>query len=262
MDKLSIITPTLNCASTFRSTLNALQPLVSAGAEYIVVDSGSTDGTVEMAEAFGAKVLTYPKGNMYAAINEGMRHASGDWLTYINGDDLLYADAIFDVLKNVVDETDLIYGNIDYIDEAGRFLFPWRSPSTTWIRAFMAFYSPLPQQGTLFRRSVYEAINGFDENFRYSADYDFWVRALGSGCCVQKYTERSIAGFRLLTEQLSQSKKGEMAPEGIAIRKRLRGEHSTIRNALMGNWAKLYRVFSNIDSRYIKAARGRNLDNR
>jgi glycosyltransferase involved in cell wall biosynthesis len=207
-------------------------------------------------------VLTYPKGNMYAAINEGMRHAKAEWLTYINGDDLLYADAIFEILRDVADETDLIYGNIDYIDEADRFLFPWRSPSIKWIRDFMAFYSPLPQQGTLFRRSVYEAINGFDENFRYSADYDFWVRALGSGCSVQKYTARSIAGFRLLTEQLSQSKKGEMAPEGIAIRKRLRAENSAAKNALMGNWAKLYRVFSNLDSRYIKASRGRDLDQR
>lgn len=263
MEKLSIITPTLNCASTMRSTLNSLEPLVLAGADYIVVDSGSTDGTVEMAEAFGAKVLTYPKGNMYAAINEGMRHATGEWLTYINGDDLLYADAIIEMLEGGAADADLIYGNIDYIDEAGRFLFPWRSPSTKWIRSFMAFYSPLPQQGTLFRRSVYEAINGFDEsNFRYSADYDFWVRALESECRVQKYTERAVAGFRLLTEQLSQSKKSEMAPEGIAIRKRLRANNSGRTNALLGNWAKLYRVFSNLDSRYIKASRGRDLDKR
>ena len=126
----------------------------------------------------------------------------------------------------------------------------------------MAFYSPLPQQGTLFRRSLYEAIDGFDEDFRYSADYDFWVRALGSGCRVQKYTERSVAGFRLLVEQLSQSKKGEMAPEGIAIRERLRAGNSGATNALLGNWAKLYRVFSNLDSRYIKASRGRDLDKR
>ncbi|MGJ8638307.1 MAG: glycosyltransferase family 2 protein [Opitutaceae bacterium] len=262
MQKLSIITPTLNCGSTLASTINSIQPLIAAGAEYIVVDSGSNDGTVELAQAAGATVLTYPKGNMYAAINEGMRHASGEWMTYINGDDLLYADAITAILAQVNVDTDLIYGNIDYIDEAGRFLFPWRSPSTKWVRDFMAYYSPLPQQGTLFRRRIYDAIDGFDESFRYSADYDFWVRALESDCRVQKYTDRSIAGFRLLTEQLSQSKKAEMAPEGIAIRKRLQAGNSSMGNALMGNWAKLYRVFSNLDSRYIKANRGRDLDKR
>ena len=260
---LSIITPTLNCASTLPSTLASIRSLVDAGlAEHIVVDSGSTDGTVEMAKASGAKVLTYPKGNMYAAINEGMRSATGEWMTYINGDDLLYADAVKEVLADVQDGTDIIYGNIDYIDEEGRFLFSWRSPSEKWIRSFMCYYNPFPQQGSLFRRSVYENVNGFNTDFRYAADYDFWTRAFESGAQVQKYRLKSVAGFRLLAEQLSQSKKSEMAPEGISIRARLRAKHSRLKNISMQRWAQIYRISSNLDSRLLKALRGRGLDQR
>lgn len=260
---LSIITPTLNCAATLPATLASIRPLLDAGlAEHLVVDSGSTDGTVELAAASGATMLTWPRGNMYAAINEGMRHAKGEWLTYINGDDLLYSDAVVEILEQVADETDIVYGNIDYIDEVGRFLFPWRSASVKWIRPFMAYYNPFPQQGTLFRRSVYETNDGFDTAFRYSADYDFWVRAFDAGSSVQKYSKMSLAGFRLLAEQLSQSKKSEMAPEGISVRARLRARHSRVRNASMHRWAQVYRICSNLDSRLMRTLRGRGLDQR
>jgi glycosyltransferase involved in cell wall biosynthesis len=262
MKSLSIITPTLNCAATFEATLRAIAPLIEKGAEHIVVDSGSTDGTVQMAEASGAKVLTWPKGNMYAAINEGMREAKGEWLTYINGDDLLYADTVIECLDGAEDGTDLIYGNIDFIDEVGRFLFPLRSPSEKWIVSFVRAYSPVPQQGTLFRRHVFEQLDGFDTQYRFAADFNFWVCALDAGFVFQKYTDRSVAGFRLMATQLSQSRKSEMAPEGRRIRAALREKKSFAVNLTTKAWAFLYRNAFNLDSRMIKIMRGRNLDNR
>lgn len=73
MHSLTIVTPTLNSERTIRSTLEALRPLVETGAEHIVVDSGSTDGTAEIAESAGSTVIYHPPGNMYGAINTGMQ---------------------------------------------------------------------------------------------------------------------------------------------------------------------------------------------
>jgi glycosyltransferase involved in cell wall biosynthesis len=260
--KLSIITPTLNCVSTFRATLESVRLLVAAGAEHIVVDSGSNDGTFELATASGAQVIYYPKGNMYAAINAGMKLAHGDWMTYINGDDLLYSDAITDIVQNVNNDVDIVYGNIDYIDEAGRFLFSWRSPSPRRLIPLMPIYSAVPQQGTIFRRRVYEKLGGFDTHYHFTADYDFWVRAMGNDLSFHKYNTMSIAAFRLLRTQLSQMRKSEMAPEGQHIRTRQVEGRSQVELAAQKAWATLYRISTNLDSYVLRTLRGRGLDRR
>jgi glycosyltransferase involved in cell wall biosynthesis len=249
---LSIVTPTLNSASTLAATLASIQPLVAEGAEHIVVDSYSTDDTVEIAERHGTKVIQHPKGNMYEAINAGMAVAKGDWLTYINSDDLLYPDSIEDILATVDDLYDLCYGNIDRIDATGRFLFPWRSPPPHLLKHFIPAYSPIPQQGVLFRRSVFDSLGGFDTSLRYSADYDFFVRALVEGHRFFKYTSRSIAAFRIMPSQLSQASFSQMAPEGIEIRRRLNENQSSLKIQTRKAFAFLYRNVSNLDNHLIK----------
>lgn len=257
---LSIVTPTLNSAATLRATLESVRPLVAAGAEHIVVDSASTDGTAELAAASGARVLQYPKGNMYAAINAGLREARGEWLTYINGDDLLYADATLECLERLGEGADVIYGNLDYIDAHGRFLFSWRSPRPQHLGWLMQHYCPFPQQGMLFRREVFARAQGFDTQFRFAGDYDFFVR-----CCLRaerfrKFEDRSVAAFRLLPSQLSQRLREQMAPEGQRIRARLR-ELRPGWNARAGRpCATLYRWSTNVDSVLLRWQRGRQLD--
>lgn len=259
---LSIATPTLNSASTLAATLDSIQGMILSGTEHLLVDSGSSDGTVQIAESKGSRILFSPKGNMYSAINDGLRKASGEWMTYINGDDLLYSDAVAAALDGVPDTVDVIYGNIDYIDPCGRFLFSWRSPSPRRLPFLMKAYSAVPQQGTLFRRRVFEALGGFDTRFRYSADYDFWMRALAAGFRFQKFTDRTLAGFRLLPTQLSQSRRAEMAPEGEAIRARAREGLSAAGGLVLPLWSRAYRMLRNVDNYWLRAHRGRGLDQR
>ncbi len=258
--KLTIVTPTLNSAGTLRATLESVRPLVGASAEHIVVDSGSTDGTVELAEAAGARVLQYPRGNMYAAINAGMAVAKGDWLTYINGDDLLFADAVTEALERFAATADVIYGNLDYVDVAGRFLFSWRSPRPPHLPWLMQHYCPFPQQGAMFRREVYERAHGFDSQFRFAGDYDFFVRCVQRGERFRKFEDRSIAAFRLLPSQLSQRLRGEMAPEGFRIRQQMRVENPSLNAHLGRPVAALYRWSTNLDSMLLRRQRGRKAD--
>ena len=156
---LTIAIPTLNCAPTLRWTLESIRPLQEAGAKVVVADSNSTDGTREIALAFAESVLTVPKGNMYSAINAALNHAPSGWMTYINGDDLLYADAVQAALREPSDAADVIYAMIDYIDLAGRFLHAWTSThESELLPLFARPVMPIPQQGTLFRRKVFEQL--------------------------------------------------------------------------------------------------------
>lgn len=262
MNRLSIITPTLNCGATLQSTLCSIWPLLQVGAEHIVVDSGSTDGTVELARSAGSRILSCPRGNMYAAINVGVRASDRPWLTYLNGDDVVYADALREMLDRFADAGDILYGNIDLIDQYNRFLFYWRSAGPARMRCMLQIYCAVFQQGTLFRREVFDRLNGFDTQYRFSADYDFFFRASVAGFSFCKYTNRTVGAFRLLPTQLSQSRKPEMAPEGIRNRRQYWSQRSPLVHRLTRCYAFLYRNAINVDSRLMRRYRGLGLDNR
>lgn len=262
MKNLTIVTPTLNCGDVFDATLASIKPLLRLGAEHIVVDSGSSDGTVERAEAAGARIISFPKGNMYAAINEGLRAGSREWMTYINGDDLIYADALNEMLKSAGANVDFVYGNIDFIDEVGRFLFYWRCPAPTFLKLATSCYGGIFQQGALFRRTAFLELSGFDENYKYCADTDFFLRAQKKGSTFQKYTKKSVGAFRLLPTQFSQTRGTEMATEGRSIRDRYWSDKPIMLREVTKVCAFGLRNLYNLDSRLIRHLKGRRLDKR
>jgi glycosyltransferase involved in cell wall biosynthesis len=259
---LTIVTPTLNSGRTLRATLESIRPLVLAGAEHIVVDSNSTDNTVHLALASGARVIQCPPGNMYAAINAGMSEASGEWLTYINSDDILYSDATEAMATVHSSMGDILYGNIDIIDECGRFLFWWRSPPARCVPIAIRSYCAVYQQGTVFRRSVFGALGGFDTHYKYSADYDFFLRAALKHFRFHKFVETSVAAFRLLPTQLSQAKQAEMAKEAPMIRRRHLGTPRLREALIIRGLGFLLRNLVNIDSRILRHTRGNGRDMR
>jgi glycosyltransferase involved in cell wall biosynthesis len=211
---LGIAIPTLNCIETLRDTVESLRRLREHGARVVVADSYSTDGTYEFAKSSVDQVIQVPKGNLYAAVNAALEPMDAEWMTYINGDDLLYAGAVEQALEQWSSQADLIYGNTDFVDIDGRFLHSWRAPSPGDIVPMAANYvMPLMQPGTLFRKEVFHKLNGFDTTFRYSADFDFFLRAKIAGFRFVKQPGKSLSAFRLHGKQFSQTTAGDMLSE-------------------------------------------------
>jgi len=204
---IDIIIPTLNSVNTIEWTILSLLSLGRKGINpnIIVVDSDSTDGTLEVIGKYRIKCVNYPKGNMYAAINFGLRMGESIWCTYINSDDIIFPDAFADLLKMAQFQMpDIIYGNIDYIDYVGRFVHSWNSAPILQISSlFDSELNPIPQPGTIFRREFYKRLSGFDERFKYVADYDFFLRAYQMNAKFLKYKVNTVAAFRLHEHQLS-----------------------------------------------------------
>lgn len=260
VSNLSIITPTLNSGRTLNSTLNSIEFLISNGAEHIVVDSGSTDNTVDIAERAGSVVIYHPPGNMYSAINAGVALSTKDWLTYINSDDILFSDYVLKAFQDLTPDVDFFYGDIDFIDDFGRFLFGRRAPTVRQLRLLSIYYSCVPQQGTVFRRTLFERMNGFDDSLRFVADRDFFMRCLFSGAVFKKVFGLSAAAFRLSTDQLSQKSAKDMFLEGKRSTDQFLTTNDLKRTIFGRSFSDIYRWSTNIDNLVLRELRGRGQD--
>jgi glycosyltransferase involved in cell wall biosynthesis len=139
---------------------------------------------------------------LYGAINDGLRAAGEEWswCSYLNDDDTVSLAA-----GNIpTGQVDIIYGQVDYIDETGRRLgaFPVEPSVRRLPRLLAAGVPALTPQGTLISRRAYEELGGFDAQLRFCGDFDFWLRASQRGLKFVHRPER-VGAFRLRAGQLS-----------------------------------------------------------
>ena len=237
--QLGVVIPTRNSAATLESTLLSLMSQQGVTIAIVAVDSESTDGTRRICERWGVRTLFSPPGNMYRAINEGMRAlADCAWLTYLNSDDLVYPDGYARLIRHGERHgVDVVYGNGDFVDEAGAFIFSQASFGPAIVRRQLAAGTmPFVQPAAAFRRRVFERLAGFDERFAYIADYDFFARAADAGFRFGKAAGSAIAAFRVHDRQLSTAQKATVDREK-AVRREERGRHRKyVRMGLSTAW--------------------------
>lgn len=216
MAAISYVVPTLNSAKTLDATLLSLLGQTGVDVEVIVVDSGSTDDTLAICKRWDVMALYIDPGNMYAAINLGLAKCTSPWLAYLNSDDVLYADSAANLTGHGdLYNADIVYGNCDYIDLQGRFMYGFWPPLPSWLKGIYrtCYATGFAQQTSIFRRSLYRSLHGFDTGYRYAADLDFYVRALEQGANFSYFSGPAVACFRLHNSQLSQQKEAAMTDE-------------------------------------------------
>lgn len=215
MDSISYVVPTLNSANTLEMTFLSLFSQKKVKVNVTVVDSGSTDETLEICQRWGVKTLYAEPGNMYRAINVGLRQCQTKWLGYINSDDWLYPDGVQSLLnQGETTQAELVYGRCDYTDEAGRFLcsFVPAEPNQL-LSLFRCGVFGFPQQSAIFSNHVYQQLEGFNEDYFLRADAEFYQRALLKGYTFSKLKGSSVAAFRRHKTQLSHTKAQQMQEE-------------------------------------------------
>jgi hypothetical protein len=141
----------------------------------------------------------------------------------------------------------------------GTFVHSWMSAAPAdLLPLYSAGYSPLLQQGTLFRRSVFERLNGFDESYRFVGDADFWWRALEAGHVFRRDAHPPVAAFRLHSGQLTQRFNTPMQAE----HERMVSAHGGRRRSLR-SWSALCRFRGgNMPSYIVRFLRRRDLEGR
>jgi glycosyltransferase involved in cell wall biosynthesis len=177
---VSIVTPSLNQARYIGETILSVRGQSYDNIEHIVVDGGSTDGTIELLLGLegppGFRWKSEPDRGMYDAVNKGFGLATGEILAYLNSDDLYPPWTVERIVAFFAahPNADLVYGDYLQLDEAGGQMLLLQPPyNATYIRR-SGF---IPQPTAFWRRSVREAIGGFDTTLQFVGDCDYWIRA-------------------------------------------------------------------------------------
>lgn len=217
--KFSIITITLNSAKTLDETLKSVQEQSFKDYEHIFVDGNSTDNTLKLIETYKqqapgmVKVFrSEPKG-ISAAMNEGIRRASGDYIMHLHADDTLYdADVLSDVAAFLdMKKVDWLYGKIMVRDEGGKNIgtFPDKKIFQAGSRArfkswLLQLFNYIPHQALFIRRDCFEKFGSFDESLTSAMDPDVWLRIRTKTNWT--FMDRRISTFRLRSDSQTGSK--------------------------------------------------------
>ncbi len=176
---VSIVTPSYNMAHFLGATIDSVLSQSYPHIDYIVMDGGSTDGTVSLLESYGDRLrwVSQPDRGQADAINRGFERTSGSIFAFLNADDLYCADAIARAVQAFQEhpEAGVIYGEGDHIDEAGGTIGPY--PTRDFDLDLLAQRCFICQPAGFLRREVFSDIGMMDRDLHFALDYDLWIRA-------------------------------------------------------------------------------------
>jgi glycosyltransferase involved in cell wall biosynthesis len=187
---VSVVTPALNAAQTIESCLISVDNQSYPSIEHIVVDGGSTDGTIERIEAFPGRVTVVrePDRGMYEAVNRGVRLARGEVLAYLNADDLYLPWTVEVAVETLSLGCDLVYGDLAVVADGERPSFRPQFYREFDLRHY-THHEALAQPTVFWWRRVTERIGPFDEGYGLIADVEYWLRAATAGLSLRHVDE-------------------------------------------------------------------------
>lgn len=179
--KVTIVTPSFNQGQYLEETIRSVLLQGYKNLEYIIIDGGSADNSVEIIQKYEpwlAFWVSEPDDGQADAINKGFCRSTGEYLGWINSDDILYPGAISRVMDafGAYPRIDLVYGDIvqgEKVDLASRPLLGRQLEFTEMLRTLQV---PIPQQGSLWKRTVIERCGSLDARWHVVLDREFFTR--------------------------------------------------------------------------------------
>lgn len=193
--KLSIITICYN-QPDIAKTCESIANQTFQNFEWIVVDGGSTDNTLEILEKYKNRinVLISEKDNgRYDAMNKGIKASKGEWLQFLNGGDYFTNnDVLQKIFENKSYNSDILYGNMNIEDKTGNLVL-CKYPETVDIDYFMN--DTISHPSSFVKKELFEKYGGFEEKYKCISDWEKWL-CFASHNCVFEFTDEIIANFK------------------------------------------------------------------
>ena len=227
LPRISVVTPSYNQARFLGETLASVHAQNYPNLQHIVIDGGSTDGSVEIIRSYADRLdhwVSEPDEGQTHALVKGFARANGDILCWLNSDDLFEPGALHEVAAFFAANpaARAVYGDALLIDIEGRPINLKREhPFSRFIWLFD--YNYLPQPSTFWRRDLYEEVGGLDPSFDLAMDADLWIRF--AEVTQLLHCPRVWSRMRLYPEQKNQR-----------LRAASNREDARIRSRYIGNW--------------------------
>lgn len=274
--KISIITPVYNRVGMIEQTIKSVLSQNYLNLEYIIIDGGSTDGTVDIIRKYAdnetirlegdkairqengesevpashlitsspnclIKWLSEPDQGMYHAIMKGMAMATGEIVAWINSDDMYHTNALHIVgqIFTQVPEVEWLTGTPTLYNAEGLSVKTFSTQYWSWERFERGDFRWLQQESTFFRKSLFDRVGGLNLQYRLAADFELWCKMFQVS---KLYSVNTIlGGFRQHGDQLSIEGQNRYEAEVRAICQTY-GMRNNIRccrlNKLWNRWMK------------------------
>lgn len=194
--KISIITVVYNGESYLEQTILSVLAQSYGNIEYIIIDGGSTDGTVELIKKYEDKIdywVSESDKGIYDAMNKGIQRATGHYIGLINADDWYEHDALATVVEAFnTSNADIIYGGMQILEEQQGSFVKHATENLSNLKKGMLINHP-----TVFaKRALYETYGLFDTNFKIASDWDMMLRWWLNGAKFMS-VQKVLANFRM-----------------------------------------------------------------
>jgi glycosyltransferase involved in cell wall biosynthesis len=193
---ISIITVVYNGASTLEQTILSVINQTYKNIEYIIIDGGSTDSTVDIIKKY-EKYLAYwvsePDKGIYQAMNKGIYHSQGEYCLFLNsGDGLLHSAVLVELFGWDFDE-DIVYGNVVKISESEKYVN--RGIARSEFGLYNLVVGRINHQAALIKRNLFDVFGVYSEKYRIASDWKFFLDAVIMGNVSVKYIDWNISFF-------------------------------------------------------------------
>ncbi len=265
LPRISLVTVSFNQGRFLEAAIRSALSQEYLNLEYIVADGGSGDGSAEIIRRHESRLawsVSEPDRGPAHALNKAFARATGELFGYLNSDDVLQPGALAAAAALFLrrPETDVVYGDVDYIDEKGRpAAFPGKRTRQMRTVAFdrlamLRGVMPVPQQGSLWRAAVHRKIGGFNEENRTCWDGEFFYRCALAGFRFH-HLPRSLGGFRIHSGSISGSGNNREAYRQDCRRLRQLGRDSGFSINFLYTYLSYCRIQLRRTARYLSGRR-------
>ena len=197
--KITIITINLNNANGLRKTIKSVIEQSHNDYEFLIIDGGSTDGSVEIIKEYEDYItwwVSEPDRGIYNAMNKGILKSKGKYLLFLNSGDYLFDENVLEKMFSCETNCDFLYGNIIIKTQNGK-LKREIGPGDSKI-SFNTFYlNTICHQSSFIHRSLFEKYGLYDENLKIASDWKFLLKTLVLNTATVKYMDIDVAYYDL-----------------------------------------------------------------
>ena len=190
--KLSIITINFNDKEGLQKTIESVVCQTFSDYEYIVIDGGSTDRSVDVIKQYESKIdywVSEPDSGIYNAMNKGIRQAKGEYCLFLNsGDWLLNKEGLEYVFCEMFEDKDIVY--YDVMTDQGEYRYP---DKLTLLSFFIS--APIGHQSSFIKTSLFSTIGLYNENWKIVSDWEFFLKAIIEYRCTYKHYSYLLTQF-------------------------------------------------------------------